>query len=48
MTQTVLKSDHEIQQGVLEALRWDGRVPATGVGVEVSHGTVTPAGTVNS
>lgn len=40
--------DSEIQQSVLDELRWDTRVAATEVGVEVDRGVVTLTGTVSS
>jgi osmotically-inducible protein OsmY len=48
MTQRLLKSDAEIQKAVLEELKWDGRVLATDVGVEVNEGVVTLTGRVDS
>jgi len=42
------KSDSEIQRQVLDELKWDTRIKATEVGVEVDHGTVTLTGTVDS
>lgn len=40
------KSDAQIQQEALEELKWDTRVEATDVGVEVDRGIVTLTGTV--
>ncbi len=48
MTQRVLRSDAEIQKSVLDELKWDGRVLATDVGVEVNKGVVTLTGTVEN
>jgi osmotically-inducible protein OsmY len=48
MAQRALKSDAEIQKAVLDELKWDGRVLATDVGVEVNTGIVTLTGTVDS
>ncbi|HLW46554.1 MAG TPA: BON domain-containing protein [bacterium] len=48
MAQKVLKRDIEIQKDVLEEIRWDGRVLATDVGVEVNKGVVTLTGAVDS
>ena len=48
MAQRALKSDAEIQKAVLDELKWDGRVLATDVGVEVNTGVVTLTGTVDS
>ncbi|HLW59845.1 MAG TPA: BON domain-containing protein, partial [bacterium] len=48
MTQKVLRSDAEIQKSVLDELKWDGRVLATDVGVEVNKGVVTLTGTVDN
>lgn len=42
------KSDAQIQQEVLRELRWDSRVDATEVGVEVDKGVVTLTGTVGN
>lgn len=41
-------SDTQIQQYVLQELRWDSRVEATDVGVAVHDGVVTLTGTVDS
>jgi osmotically-inducible protein OsmY len=43
-----MKTDSEIQQAVLQELKWDGRVEATEVGVQVSEGVVTLAGNVDT
>ncbi len=43
-----MKSDAQIQQGVLQELKWDTRVEETDVGVEVDQGVVTLTGTVSS
>jgi osmotically-inducible protein OsmY len=43
-----MKLDSEIQQSVLQELRWDPRVDETDVGVEVDDGIVTLSGTVDS
>lgn len=48
MTQTRLRTDHDIHQAVLRELRWDSRVADTEVGVEVDRGVVTLTGTVGS
>lgn len=42
------KSDADIQHDVMEELKWDTRVTATDVGVEVKRGIVTLTGTVDS
>jgi len=42
------KTDAQIQQDVLNELKWDTRVEPTDVGVEVNHGIVTLTGTVAS
>lgn len=42
------KSDAQIHHDVLEELRWDSRVDATEVGIEVDGGVVTLTGTVTS
>jgi osmotically-inducible protein OsmY len=42
------KVDFEIQQAVLDELRWDTRVRATDIGVEVDAGVVTLTGAVDS
>lgn len=43
-----VKSDREIQEDVLNELRWDSRVRQEEVGVEVDAGIVTLTGTVDS
>ena len=43
-----MKRDQEIQQAVIRELRWDTRVDATDVGVEVDAGVVTLTGTVDT
>jgi osmotically-inducible protein OsmY len=48
MTRTVLRSDSETQEAVLQELRWDTRVKETEVGVAVDKGTVTLTGTVDT
>jgi osmotically-inducible protein OsmY len=48
MAQMIKRTDIQIQRDVLEELKWDTRVPATDVGVEVKHGVVTLTGTVDS
>jgi osmotically-inducible protein OsmY len=48
MLQTIRKSDLEIQQDVMRELRWDSRIGATRVGVEVDKGVVTLTGTVEN
>lgn len=47
-TLTSRRTDVEIQQAVLNELRWDTRVDATEIGVEVRDGVVTLTGTVPS
>jgi osmotically-inducible protein OsmY len=42
------KTDSQIQLNVLNELRWDSRVRATEIGVEVSQGIVTLSGSVDS
>jgi osmotically-inducible protein OsmY len=42
------KTDSELQQAVLQELKWDTRVDETDVGVEVDAGIVTLTGTVDS
>jgi osmotically-inducible protein OsmY len=44
----IVKSDAQIQKDVLEELRWDTRIAATEVGVEVDKGIVTLTGTVEN
>jgi osmotically-inducible protein OsmY len=46
MTQRIKKTDTQIHHDVLEELKWDSRVDATEVGVEVDKGVVTLTGTV--
>jgi osmotically-inducible protein OsmY len=48
MTATVIKSDAQIKQDVLNELKWDTRVDETDIGVEVDGGVVTLTGTVDS
>jgi osmotically-inducible protein OsmY len=43
-----MKTDAEIQQQVIQELKWDTRVEETDVGVEVDRGVVTLTGTVSS
>ena len=43
-----MKSDTQIQQDVLNELKWDTRVAPNEVGVEVDNGIVTLTGTVSS
>ncbi|MFN8555903.1 MAG: BON domain-containing protein [Dehalococcoidia bacterium] len=43
-----MKSDAQVQQDVINELRWDTHVSATDVGVEVDQGVVTLTGTVDS
>ncbi len=43
-----MKTDTEIQQAVLQELKWDSRVEETDVGVEVDSGVVTLTGCVSS
>jgi osmotically-inducible protein OsmY len=43
-----VKSDAQIQQAVLQELKWDTRVEETEVGVAVDEGVVTLTGTVSS
>ena len=45
---TVTRADIDIQQDVLEELRWDPQVKPTEVGVEVDDGVVTLTGTVDN
>lgn len=42
-----VKSDREIQEDVLQELRWDSRIRQAEVGVEVDEGAVTLTGTVD-
>ena len=48
MTKHDRRSDAQIQQDVLRELKWDTRVEATGVGVEVHDAVVTLTGTLSS
>lgn len=48
MGQMIKKTDVQLQQDVLQELRWDTRVKQTDVGVEVDRGIVTLSGTVES
>jgi osmotically-inducible protein OsmY len=48
MYETITKSDLQIQQDVMREMRWDTRIGATEVGVEVDKGIVTLTGTVDS
>ncbi|MBI3964747.1 MAG: BON domain-containing protein, partial [Chloroflexi bacterium] len=43
-----MKTDAEIQQAVIQELRWDPRIAETDVGVEVDRSVVTLTGTVRS
>jgi osmotically-inducible protein OsmY len=43
-----MRTDAQIQQAVLEELRWDPRVEETEVGVAVDNGVVTLTGTVTT
>ncbi len=47
-TLTATRTDSQIQQGVLEEMRWDTRVQQTEIGVAVKNGIVTLTGTVDS
>ena len=47
-TTMIMKTDAQIQQDVLLELKWDTRVKATDIGVEVDDGIVTLTGTVDS
>lgn len=44
---TIMKTDAEIQQDVLDELDWDPEIEVTDVGVEVDDGVVTLTGTVD-
>lgn len=44
----IVKADAQIQRDVLDELKWDTRVAATDVGVEVDRGIVTLTGSVDS
>lgn len=48
MVRTITKSDAKIQEDVIRELKWDTRVDATDVGVEVDNGIVTLTGTVEN
>ena len=48
MNDPIKKTDTQIQRDVSEELKWDTRVKATDVGVEVHAGVVTLTGTVAS
>jgi osmotically-inducible protein OsmY len=48
MPPVIVKPDTQIQQDVLAELRWDSRVEATDVGVEVEDGVVTLTGAVTT
>jgi osmotically-inducible protein OsmY len=48
MGTTMIKTDHDIQQDVLQELKWDQRVDETEVGVQVKAGIVTLTGSVDS
>src|SRR5579884_3642485 len=48
MKQSIVKRDAEIQEQVLQELKWDTRVEETDIGVEVENGVVRLTGTVNS
>jgi osmotically-inducible protein OsmY len=48
MTAKHLKTDLEIQQDIESELAWDTRVGPTEIGIQVKHGIVTLAGTVDS
>jgi osmotically-inducible protein OsmY len=43
-----VKSDREVQEDVLNELRWDSRIRQEEVGVQVDEGVVTLTGTVDS
>ena len=43
-----VKSDREIQEDVLNELRWDSRIHQEEVGVQVDEAVVTLTGTVDS
>jgi len=43
-----MRSDSEIQRGVLQELEWDSRVDHTEIGVTVRSGVVTLTGNVDS
>jgi osmotically-inducible protein OsmY len=46
MTLTVVRTDEDIKTDIVEHLRWDGRVDASDITVEVSNGEVTLGGSV--
>ena len=48
MSHPFSKTDSQLQQDVLNELRWNTRVEAAEIGVEVQHGTVTLSGTTSS
>jgi osmotically-inducible protein OsmY len=48
MVITVVRTDAEIQQHVLEELVWDPEIEVTEIGVEVDDGIVTLTGTIDS
>ena len=43
-----MKTDSQVQQDVIDELKWDPAVNATKIGVEVTNGVVTLAGEVDS
>ena len=43
-----MKTDNQLQQRVLDELKWDPAVPASDIGVEAKNGVVTLAGHVES
>ncbi len=43
-----MKSDRELQQDVLAELKWDPKISAANIGVEVIRGVVTLSGHVDS
>jgi osmotically-inducible protein OsmY len=43
-----MKSDRELQQDVLAELKWDPKITAANIGVEVIRGVVTLSGHVDS
>lgn len=48
MVQTTKKTDTEIQESVLDELRWDTRIKEAAVSVEVDRGIVTLTGSVDT
>jgi len=46
MSTATLKTEKQIQQDVLDELKWDSRADATDIGVQVDWGVVTLTGTV--